>query len=160
MLFRSASSQLNVQQAHQGAAGSVQESASEDETHILRHSVVKPVLQQIREVVTPFRRITQEIQPVREEINTIVARGVNKAVVAAPVAVQAVAAPVAVQAVAAPVAVQTVAAPIGIARRGVVGVARIDAAPVAIAADNIAATETVALDGAAVDGAVVASDAY
>jgi ribosomal protein S25 len=81
MLFRSASSQLNVQQAHQGAAGSAQESSSEDEAHILRHSVTKPVLQEVREVITPFRRITQEIQPVREEINTIVARGVNQAVV-------------------------------------------------------------------------------
>jgi hypothetical protein len=86
MVFRSASSLLNVEQAHQGTAGSVQESASEDEAHVLRHSVTKPVIQEVREVIQPFRKITQEVQPVSEQINTIVARGVNKAVLAAPVA--------------------------------------------------------------------------
>ena len=74
LLFRSASSSLNVQQAHDGAQGSVQESQSDDEAHVLRHSVNKPIIQEIREVITPFRKITQEIQPVQEEINTIVAR--------------------------------------------------------------------------------------
>jgi len=74
ILFRSASSSLNVQQQHDGAQGSVQESQSDDEPHILRHSVNKPIIQEIREVITPFRKITQEIQPVQEEINTIVAR--------------------------------------------------------------------------------------
>ena len=77
ILFRSASSSLNVQQAHDGAQGSVQESSSEDEAHVLKHAVNKPIVQEVREVITPFRRITQEVQPVQEQINTIVARNVG-----------------------------------------------------------------------------------
>ena len=75
MIFRSASSNLNVKQYHQGTMGSVQESYSQDEPHLLRHTVKKPVYQEIREVISPYRKITQEIRPVQEEINTIVARG-------------------------------------------------------------------------------------
>ena len=67
ILFRSASSNLNVQQAHDGAQGSTQESDSEDEPHILKHSVTKPIIQEVREIITPSRKIVQEIQPVQEE---------------------------------------------------------------------------------------------
>ncbi len=42
ILFRSASSNLNIQQQHDGAGGSNQETSSEDEPHYLRHSVTKP----------------------------------------------------------------------------------------------------------------------
>ena len=59
LLFRSASSNLNIQQAHDGAGGSVQESQSEDEPHILRHSVTKPIIQEVHEVITPQRRVSQ-----------------------------------------------------------------------------------------------------
>lgn len=38
LLFRSASSYINVKQLHQGAEGSNQESESEDEAHYLRHT--------------------------------------------------------------------------------------------------------------------------
>lgn len=78
ILFRSASSNLNVRQAHDGARGSTQQTSSEDEPHRLVHSVTKPVVQEVREIITPFRKITQEIQPVQEEIITIVARGQEK----------------------------------------------------------------------------------
>ncbi|OTF74925.1 hypothetical protein BLA29_010883, partial [Euroglyphus maynei] len=74
LLFKSASSSLNIQQAHEGAGGSVQESQSEDEPHILKHSVTKPIIQEVHEVITPQRKITQEIQPVVEEILTIVSK--------------------------------------------------------------------------------------
>ena len=77
LLFRSASSYLNVQQQHIGAPGSNQESSSEDEAHILRHTVTKPIYQEIREVITPYRKIIQEVRPVQEAIQTIVARGVG-----------------------------------------------------------------------------------
>ena len=59
ILFRSASSNLNVQQAHDGAQGSTQESQSEDEPHILKHSVTKPIIQEVREIITPSRKIVQ-----------------------------------------------------------------------------------------------------
>ncbi|KAH9392060.1 hypothetical protein TYRP_022333 [Tyrophagus putrescentiae] len=73
ILFRSASSNLNIQQVHDGAQGSNQESQSEDEPHVLKHSVTKPIIQEVREIITPSRKI--EIQPVQEEILTIVAKG-------------------------------------------------------------------------------------
>ena len=34
----------------------------------------KPIYQEVREVISPYRKITQEIKPVQEEIMTIVAR--------------------------------------------------------------------------------------
>lgn len=91
ILFRSSSSRLNVQQVHDSAQGSVQETSSEDEPHRLLHSVTKPIIQEVHEVITPFRKITQEIQPVQEEILTVVPRGQQQTVSAqaAPVLTQA-----------------------------------------------------------------------
>lgn len=74
VLFRSASSALNVQQYHQGAKGGYQETQSQDEAHVLKHTVKKPIYQEVREVISPYRKITQEILPVQEEIQTQVAR--------------------------------------------------------------------------------------
>ncbi len=63
-------------QSHQGGGpGEVQQTSSEDEPHRLIHEVTKPIIQEVREVITPFRRVIQEIKPVQEEIQTIVARG-------------------------------------------------------------------------------------
>lgn len=75
ILFRSSSSHINVAQAHEGAGGTVQQSSSVDEPHHLFHEVSKPIIQEVREVISPFRRIIQEINPVQEDIQTIVARG-------------------------------------------------------------------------------------
>ena len=77
ILFRSASSNLNVQQYHEGARGTNQKTQSEDEAHVLKHTVKKPIYQEVREVISPYRKITQEIKPVQEEIETIVARGIQ-----------------------------------------------------------------------------------
>ncbi|KAH9393307.1 hypothetical protein TYRP_021997 [Tyrophagus putrescentiae] len=73
ILFKSASSNLNIRQVHDGAQGSTQESESEDEPHVLKHQVTKPIIQEVREIITPSRKI--EIQPVQEEILTLVAKG-------------------------------------------------------------------------------------
>nr|XP_027202672.1 calphotin-like isoform X2 [Dermatophagoides pteronyssinus] len=138
MVFRSASSQLSVEQNHLNQGGSVQETASQDEPHVLRHTVHKPILQEVREVIVPMRRIQQEIQPVQEEVQTLIARGRQQAtqvatVVAAPVATVA-AAPVA----AAPVATVAAAPVATVAAAPVTTVA---AAPVAtVAAAPAAAT--------------------
>jgi len=76
ILFRSASSNINVLQQHVGSeAGEVQQTSSEDEPHRLVHEVTKPIIQEVREVITPYRRVVQEIKPVVEDIQTIVARG-------------------------------------------------------------------------------------
>ncbi|OTF77006.1 DFP2-like protein, partial [Euroglyphus maynei] len=74
--FKSASSRIQVHQTHEGSEpGEIQETESEDEPQLLRHSVTKPIIQEVREIITPFRRIVQEIRPVEEEVKTIVARG-------------------------------------------------------------------------------------
>ena len=70
--FKSASSRIQVNQQHEGAeAGEIQETESEDEPQLLRHSVTKPIIQEVREVITPFRRVIQEIHPVQEEVRFI-----------------------------------------------------------------------------------------
>lgn len=49
---------------------------------MLRHHVVKPVINEIFEVITPIRRIKQEIKPVEEVVETVVAREQDKEEVA------------------------------------------------------------------------------
>ncbi|XP_046912835.2 uncharacterized protein LOC124493776 [Dermatophagoides farinae] len=151
MIFRSASSQLNVEQNHLNQGGSVQETASQDEPHILRHSVQKPILQEIREVIIPMRRIQQEIQPVQEEVSTLVARGHQQTVVAAaPVA----AAPVVA---AAPIA----AAPV-VAAAPVAPVAAVSAGPALVASGPALAAapiSAVSAGPAFVTGSALASPA-
>ncbi|KAJ6219560.1 hypothetical protein RDWZM_005372 [Blomia tropicalis] len=77
IIFRSASSNLNVQQYHEGARGNNQETSSEDEPHRLVHTVTKPIIQEVHEVISPFRKVIQEIRPLQEEIQTMVARGTH-----------------------------------------------------------------------------------
>ena len=79
ILFRSASSNLNVLQQHDGAQGSNQESSSEDEAHRLVHSVTKPIIQEVNEIIAPRRIVQQQVQPVQEEVQTLVARNVGVA---------------------------------------------------------------------------------
>lgn len=74
ILLRSSSSQLNIEQLHEGGQGSFQETKSEDPPHILKHTVTKPVIQEIYELITPYRKIRQELQPVQEIIDTIIAK--------------------------------------------------------------------------------------
>ncbi|OTF73748.1 DFP2-like protein, partial [Euroglyphus maynei] len=57
-------------------AGEAQHTTSEgNEPHRLVHEVTKPVIQEVREIITPYRRVIQEIKPVQEEIQTIIAKG-------------------------------------------------------------------------------------
>ncbi|KAH7644009.1 dfp2-like protein 15 [Dermatophagoides farinae] len=73
--FRTSASQIQIHQSHEpGEPKEVQETQSEDEPHFLRHSVTKPVIQEVHEIIMPYRRVIQEIRPVEEEVKTIVAR--------------------------------------------------------------------------------------
>ncbi|KAH9416916.1 hypothetical protein DERP_013887 [Dermatophagoides pteronyssinus] len=74
--FTSASSKVNVFHQHESSKGNKEpiESFSEDEPHILRHQVVKPIVQQIHEIITPVRKVVQEIKPVVETIDSIISR--------------------------------------------------------------------------------------
>jgi len=54
--FKSQSSRLKIMQSHKGSEGEMHKSLSEDEPDILLHTVRKPVIQEIREIITPFRK--------------------------------------------------------------------------------------------------------
>ena len=92
--FRSQSSPVNINQVHiPGPPGEVKSTRSEEEPDRVLHEVIKPVIQEVREIIQPFRKITQEILPVQEEVHSLVARGENHKVlqevaVPAPVPVQ------------------------------------------------------------------------
>ena len=74
--FRTSSSRVNVQQSHNpSAAPQVEHASFQDEPHRVVHEVVKPVIQEVREIIQPYRRVTQEIRPVIEEVHTVVHKG-------------------------------------------------------------------------------------
>ena len=77
MIFRTASSPLNVQQLHTPAAPQYESTRSEDAPSVLTHESYKPVIQEYREVIQPFRKIEQRIEPVVEHVHTVVAKGEN-----------------------------------------------------------------------------------
>jgi hypothetical protein len=78
LTFKTQSSPVYVKQQHRGTKGSYQRSESHDEPHKLVHEVTKPVIQELREIITPFRKVVQVIQPVREEVLTKVHKGERK----------------------------------------------------------------------------------
>jgi hypothetical protein len=74
--FKSRSSTIKVSQSHEaGEPGTVEQTQSQDEPSRVIHEVHKPVIQEVREVITPYRQVTQEVQPVVEQVHTVVARG-------------------------------------------------------------------------------------
>ncbi|KAI7698038.1 hypothetical protein SSS_03230 [Sarcoptes scabiei] len=77
--FNSVSSKVEVVHQHEPSKASKEpkETFSEDEPHILRHQVVKPIIQEVHEIITPFRQIFQEIKPVVENIDTAIYRSVT-----------------------------------------------------------------------------------
>lgn len=74
--FQSKSSPLQVTQQHIPAEpGQVQVTQSEDEPQTAIHNVVRPVVQQVNEVVQPYRSLTQTVEPVIEQTHTNIAQG-------------------------------------------------------------------------------------
>lgn len=73
--FNSHSSNIHAVQNHYGSHGQVKKSSSVDHPDILIHSVKKPVIQEIKEVITPYRKRIQTVHPVQEKIETIIATG-------------------------------------------------------------------------------------
>ena len=78
MTFKTESSPIYVKQEHKGRGGSYQKSSSKDEPHVLVHEVVKPVIQELKEIITPYRKVIQVIEPVREERLTKVHKSEGK----------------------------------------------------------------------------------
>jgi len=74
--FQSKSSPLAVTQQHIPAEpGQTQVTQSEDEPQTAIHNVHRPVVQQVNEVVQPYRTLTQTVEPVIEQAHTNIAQG-------------------------------------------------------------------------------------
>ena len=73
--FNSHSSHINTIQKHYGSPGTVQKSHHVDEPDLLIQNIKKPIIQEVREVISPYRHRTQEVRPVHEKIETIIAKG-------------------------------------------------------------------------------------
>lgn len=56
---------MHVDQQHYGAKGGYKESHSQDEPHYLKHTVTKPIYQEVKEVISPYRKVTQVVEPVK-----------------------------------------------------------------------------------------------
>jgi len=76
VVYLTKSSDVDVRQFHKkGAPGKFTSTKTLEEPHRLYHQVVRPVIQEIHEVIVPYRKVVQRIEPVIEEIQTIVAKG-------------------------------------------------------------------------------------
>nr|XP_046912698.1 keratin, type I cytoskeletal 9-like [Dermatophagoides farinae] len=76
IVFKSASGRIKVRQEHRmQGAGETEYNQFEEEPHRLVTEVRKPIIQEVREIISPQRKVYQEIEPVIEEIHTIVAEG-------------------------------------------------------------------------------------
>jgi len=74
--FQSKSSPLIVTQQHiPGEPGQIQVTQSEDEAQQAVHNVHRPVVQQVNEVIQPYRTLTQTVEPVIEQTHTNIAQG-------------------------------------------------------------------------------------
>ena len=76
--FKTQSSPIHVKQEHKSAKGSQQMSDSKDEPHHLTYEVLKPVYQEVKEIIQPYRKIIQVIEPVKEERYTKVHKAERK----------------------------------------------------------------------------------
>lgn len=42
------------------------------------HEVIRPIIQEVHEIIQPYRRVVQQVQPVIEEVRTVVAKSADK----------------------------------------------------------------------------------
>ncbi|KAH7644088.1 hypothetical protein HUG17_6450 [Dermatophagoides farinae] len=75
VIFHTQSSPMMVRQIHTPRKPlEVERKNTIDEPHRVIHAVMRPVIQEVREIIQPYRRLTQEIRPVLEEVHTIVSK--------------------------------------------------------------------------------------
>nr|XP_046912697.1 RNA polymerase II degradation factor 1-like [Dermatophagoides farinae] len=74
--FKSSSSRINIKQSHETDEGqTIGPMKTNSKPMRIIHENYKPVIAEIREIITPYRKVFQEIQPVMEEIHTVVTQG-------------------------------------------------------------------------------------
>nr|XP_046912743.1 transcription factor mef2A-like [Dermatophagoides farinae] len=75
IVFKTQTNKLNVNQEHKSEpAEEPKEINSEEEPHRVIHNVYRPVIQEVTEVVQPFRKVLQKVEPVIEEMKTIISK--------------------------------------------------------------------------------------
>ena len=57
-----------------GPKPEVKHTMSHEEPHRVVHEVVRPIIQEVHEIIQPYRRVVQQVQPVVEEIQTLIAK--------------------------------------------------------------------------------------
>ncbi|XP_054167889.1 signal recognition particle subunit SRP54-like [Oppia nitens] len=75
MNWMSQSSTLDIAQRHFSRPGSVQQDQVMDEPHRMIQQVLRPIVQDVREIIVPARNVIQQILPVQENVQTVLARG-------------------------------------------------------------------------------------
>ncbi|OTF82725.1 DFP2-like protein, partial [Euroglyphus maynei] len=76
IVFRTHSMPVKIKQQHQTLpAPEVEFVRSQEEAHRIKHEVIRPVIQEVHEIIQPYRRVVQEVRPVIENVHTIVAKG-------------------------------------------------------------------------------------
>ncbi|KAJ6221939.1 hypothetical protein RDWZM_000484 [Blomia tropicalis] len=74
LVYRSFGAPINIMQKHIPAPPTFRQTQSEEEPHRHLHTIHKPVIQEVREIITPIRTVRQEILPVQENVETVVAK--------------------------------------------------------------------------------------
>ena len=77
LVVRSYSGGVNLIHKQIPAQGTYSRTESQDEPSRHIHTVTKPIIQEIREIITPYRLVRQEIQPLREEVLTTIPKVVD-----------------------------------------------------------------------------------
>ncbi|KAH9414640.1 hypothetical protein DERP_008837 [Dermatophagoides pteronyssinus] len=76
--FNTISSTINTIQKHHGnQRPKIQHSKFMAEPDILIQNIQKPIIQKVHEIIQPYRKIYQEILPVKEKIETIISKDTN-----------------------------------------------------------------------------------
>lgn len=77
LVYRSSSSPVSVQNLHQSNPGVFKQTSSVDEPHHTVHTVHKPVIQELHEIISPIRKVQQQVLPVQEQVQTVVSKAVK-----------------------------------------------------------------------------------
>ncbi|UXI16138.1 hypothetical protein NH340_JMT02081 [Sarcoptes scabiei] len=60
-----------------GPKPEVKHTTSHEEPQRVVHEVIRPIIQEVHEIIQPYRRVVQQVQPVIEEVRTIIAKDAN-----------------------------------------------------------------------------------
>jgi len=72
VMFLTQNTPVHIQQKHKRGQPEYKKATTHEEPHVVVHEVIKPVIQEIREIIVPYRKVIQKIEPVQEERKTIV----------------------------------------------------------------------------------------